>query len=1016
MNIPAFCISRPALTIVMSTIMTIVGIIGFMNLPVRWIPNVSPPVVFVSTTYPGANANVIEHDVTKVIEESLSGINGIETITSYSNQNESYINIEFKLGEDLDKAISEVRANVERTRSALPKEALNPLIMKADRNSMPILFISFADSNYSQRELSDYIVKYIAPSFETIDGVGSVPVYGKRNSIMRISLDPSRMAAAQITVDDVMNSLQNENASLPSGQIQGKDRYYSIITDTTLKNAQQFNDIVIREDDHKLIKLQDIGHASVEPEDNEAAFRVNGKAGIALGIIPQSNSNPLAVEQAVRTALKDIKRTLPLGMSVNIIWDQTEYIRSSIASVYESFFEAVIFVWLVILAFLCNMRATFIPIITIPVCMISTFAVLHFFHFSINTISLMALVLAIGLVVDDAIVMLENINRYLETGMNAFAAAIKGSGEIIFPIIAMTLTLAAVYAPIAFTSGLMGVLFKEFTVTLAAAVIISGIVALTLSPMMCAALLKSGSKENRYSIWLNHFLKRLQNTYQRWLTLFIKKRKWIMLGLLFVTIAGVFLYRTMPSELAPGEDMGEINAYISAPRGASFNYTNDYVKQLEAIYQNEPDIDYYLSQVGAYSSNHAWQMIKLKPKNQREMLVAELVEKLSGKLNKFPGVRANVYPPSPPLAEYVSGGNEGDNIGLVLMTTSDYPRLQEVTKDLMEQIQKIKGVTHVDNQLKWDSEQLKVSINRDKAADLGVAIPTITNTLSTMLAGRTIGKVDEADVIVKMNKDQLTNANVFADLYVKNKKGDIISLANLLTVVNASLPQMFVHYDRLRADTIYLTLDPSLKIDEAVTTLETLAKATLPEDMKFKFTGEAKSFLETKGKTMITFLLALLFIYLILVAQFESFIDPLIILLTVPFAIVGSLLTLRIFGGSLNIYSQIGLVTLVGLIAKHGILITDFANKLRATGKSIEQAVTEAAILRLRPILMTTAAMVLGALPLAIASGPGAESRQQIGLVIAGGMLIGTIFSLIVVPIVYTYLAPFSRSKRVRTS
>lgn len=1006
-NLPAFCIRRPAFTIVISLVMIIIGIIGYMNLPVRWIPNVTSPQVSISVSYPGANARLVERDVTKIIEDSLSGINGMETLTSVSRQGYSEINIKFKLGNNMDAAVEDVRSSIERVRSNLPRDVLNPIVTKANPNTDSILYISFNDTHRSERELGDYIDKFVLPSFETVDGVASIWVFGKRVSAMRISLDPSKMAAANVTADEVSQLLHEQNASIPSGQIRAQDRNYSVVADTSLKSAAQFNDLIIRDKQNQIVRLKDIGDAKIDVEDEDSSFRINGKPGIALGVVPQSTANPLEVEQRIQKVFAELQRTLPAGMEAKIIFNQADFIRASIHSVYESFIEAVLFVWLVILAFLCSFRATLIPIITIPVCLVSTFALIHFFGFSINTLTLMALVLAIGLVVDDAIVMLENISRHMEDGMTASEAALKGSREMIFPIIAMTLTLAAVYAPIAFTPGLLGVLFREFTFSLAGAVIISGVVALTLSPMMCARILKT-EKPGRYSKWQAHQLSRLQKQYQRALRFLLQKRVWVVLGLLLIAGMGLGVYKYLSSELAPAEDMNMLFVSIAGPHSASAQYTDSYVKQMEAVYTQIPEIDSYLSMGGMRSPSHAFQLLMLKPSAKRERSTPQIVAALTAEADKISGVRINVFPPQPPLAE-IAGGDEGDSLGLVMMTSSDYRSLQQTSKVMMDAIKELPMFLHVENSLKWDSEQFQVNVDREKAADLHVTIPTITNTLSTLIAGKIVGKTNDSNIWLQMNKSSLENPNVFQQLYVRNNDGKMVPLSSMLDITEATTSEVYRHNERMRADTIYLTMAPKYKISEAINALQTVVKGNLPEDMKFNFTGEAKSFMESSGKTVFTFLLALIFIYLVLVAQFESFIDPLVILFTVPFAVVGAMLTLKIFGGTLNIYSNIGLITLVGLIAKHGILITDFANRIRATGKSIHDAVVEAAMLRLRPILMTTAAMVLGTLPLAFAFGPGSESRQQVGLVIAGGLIFGTFFSLIVVPIAYTYLAPFRK-------
>jgi multidrug efflux pump len=1010
-NLPAFCIRRPAFTIVISLVMAIIGILGYTNLPLRWIPNVNPPEITIMTNYPGANASVVEKDITKVIEETMSGVNGVESMSSSTHQGSSQVHIRFKLGRNMDAAVEDVRSNVERIRDELPRDASSPIVIKADPNNIPIMYLTFYDSSRSEREMSDYVDKFIVPTFETMDGVGSVAVYGKRVSAMRIWLDPAKMAASRVTVNDVASLILEQNASIPSGQIKSHDRFYNITTNTELRGAEAFNNLILRNTQNDLVRLKDVGLAKVDAESTDNAFRVKGRTAIAIGIVPQSTANPLDVETRVRAAFNRIVKTMPAGMRADIAYNQADYIRASIKSVYESFAEAVIFVWLVILIFLCSFRATLIPVITIPVCLVSTFAILYFFGFSINTITLMAFVLAIGLVVDDAIVMLENISRHIEEGMAPYAAALKGSKEIIFPIIAMTITLAAVYAPIAFTPGLLGVIFREFTFTLAGAVIISGIVALTLSPMMCARILKSKRKANRYSVWFNQRMHALQSRYKDMLEILISRRNWVALVLVLVGVSGAGLYHYLPSELAPQEDMGELNVYIGAPRNSSFQYTDSYVQKLEKIYQQNPDIKSYFSVAGFWSSSRAYQSIQLKPRSQRKHSTEEVIATLTASVNNLPGVYVHIVPPTPPLAEF-AGSDDGDNVGLVLMTTGDYRQLQQSSQALMEKLKQMPQFTRVDNRLKWDSEEFLINIDRDKAADLKVPISSIANTISTLVASRNLGKTDDTNIIVQMNRSALGNPNILSELYVRNLDGNIIPMSQFSSVSTISAPQSFHRYMRLRADNIYASLAPGVKLADAVAILGKTARETLPDTTRYEFLGEAKSYIESSDSTILTFGLALLFIYLVLVAQFESFIDPLIILLTVPFAVFGALLTLKIFGGTLNIYSNIGLITLIGLIAKHGILITEFANKMQSEGKSMYEAVIESSLLRLRPILMTTAAMILGALPLAFAFGPGAESRQQVGLVVAGGMFFGTFFSLIVIPIMYTYLSPLKLNQR----
>lgn len=1008
LNITAFFIRRPAFTIVISLMMVIVGVLSYLHLPLRWIPNINPPEVTVMTMYNGANARIVEKDITKVIEEAMSGVNGIESMSSSTYQGFSRVHIRFKLGRNMDAATEDVRSSIERIRDSLPRDAGSPLVMKADPDSNPIMYIMFYDENRIDSEVSDYVDKFIVPVFETMDGVGSVGVFGRRSTAMRIWLDPAKMAATRITVNDVVDLIREQNASIPSGQIRSQDRFYNITTNTELNGAEDFNNLILRGGQAQMTRLKDIGEARLDPESIDDAFRVQGHTAIAIGIVPQSTANPLDIDNKVLAAFKNISKSLPAGMKAGIIYNQADYIRASIKSVYESFFEAVLFVWLVILVFLCSFRATLIPVITIPVCLISTFAILSFFGFTINTITLMAFVLAIGLVVDDAIVMLENISRHIEGGMNTFQAALRGGREMIFPIIAMTLTLAAVYAPIAFTPGLLGVIFLEFAFTLAGAVMISGIVALTLSPMMCARILSDNRHRNRYAVWFTAKMEHLQFYYQKLLRYLLAKRNWVTGGLLLVGLLGLSLYHYLPSELSPQEDRGEINVSISAPRGSSFQYTDKYVRQLEKVFDSNPDMASYFSVSGMHSPSHAYQEIQLKPKSQRKHSTNEIIASLNAQVSSLTGVNAVVFPSQPPLAE-ITGSDSGDNIGLVVMTTGDYRHLQQMSQNLINELRKYPQFARVDNKLKWDGEEFEINIDRNKAADLNVPVSSIASTISTMIASRSIGKSGDANIIVQMNRPSLADPNIFSQLYVRNLDGNVIPLSQFASVKTISAPEVFHRYMRLHADTIYISLAPGIKISDAIQLLTHAAKNNLPEDARFEFTGEAKSFLESNGAALTTFGLALLFIYLVLVAQFESFIDPFIILLTVPFAVFGALVTLLLFGGSLNVYSNIGLITLIGLIAKHGILITEFANRIREEGVDVYEAVIRSCQLRLRPILMTTSAMVLGALPLALAFGPGSETRQQIGLVIAGGLLFGTIFSLIVIPIMYTYLAPFKR-------
>lgn len=1012
MNFVEFCTRRPAFTIVLSLLITVVGFIGYNELPIRWIPLVHPPEVMVTTAYPGASASLVESRITTPLETALASVNGIDTISSNSGEGSSRITINFKLGYNLNTATEDVRSALQRVTDSLPEGVKLPAVEKADPNGIPILYISFSDTKRSAKEVGDYVRQFIVPPLQTIDGVATVEVQGERLSAMRIWLDPIKMAASNVTADDVSQVLVEQNVQVPSGQIRGEKRFYSVVTNESLTSAEEFNNLIIRHDQNQTIRLKDIGYAVVDAANTDSVFRVNGQQAIGIAIFTQSTANPLAVAKEVLKEFSVIKKNLPIGMQGKVVFNQATYIEESVQHVYKSIFEAIGLVLLVIFLFLASWRAALIPIVTIPVCLIGTFAGMYWFGFSINTITLMALVLAIGLVVDDAIVMLENITRHIESGVKPFTAAIKGGREIVFPIIAMTLTLAAVYAPIAFVKGILGSVFTEFALTLTLAVLISGFVALTLSPMMCSRLLTSKNAEhNRYETWLNTKLEFLQTRYRILLEKILVKKLWVLLALMIIGIAGFGLSRFLASELTPAEDMGKITTYIVAPRNASFQFTDSYVRQLEEMYSKIPEIESYLSEINHWNASVGHQFISLVADEKRKRSALEIATAISEQVKNISGVNVYAGPLPSPLTWF--GSDNGSSVALEVMTSGDYKELYNTMQRLVAAAKKYPGLQNVDNRLKWDSEQFEVTIDREKIADMNLAMKDITRTISILLAGQKVGYFSyggkQYDVMLQMDQAALANPNIISQLYVRSNNNKMVSLGNLVSMKETTSPEMLPHYDRLRADVLSASLAPGYTIADAVNALQKITHDILPENTKIAFEGDAKNYLESSGKMAFTFLLALVFIYLILVAQFESFIDPFVILLTVPFAIIGALLTLKLTGGSLNIYSNIGLVTLIGLIAKHGILITEFANRQRMLGKSIIESVLDAAALRLRPILMTTAAMVLGAAPLALATGPGAETRHQLGWVIVGGLLFGTFFSLVVVPVAYTYLAKFKR-------
>lgn len=1013
MNLIEFCVRRAAFTIVLSLVITVLGIIGYTSLPLRWIPNINYPLVSINTSYPGANAALVETEITTPIETALAGIDGIESIHSHSKEGESNISLNFKFGHHLNAAVEDVRSSLQGIGSSLPEGAKQPIISKADTtNSSPVLYLAFSDKKRTDQEISNYVKQFILPRIQIMDGVAAVITYGEHLPAMHIWLDPMKMASSNITVGDVAQALREQNIQLPSGQIRSASRYYSVITNEKLDTVEEFNNLIIRRDAIQTIRLKNIGTAVVDAANSDNSFSVEGHPAIALGVIPQSNANPLDVAKLIKKEFKTIQNSLPEGLEGKVVFDQTSYVEASIHHVYQSIFEAICLVLVVIYLFLGSWRAAFIPIITIPICLIGTFAALNWLGYSLNTITLMALVLSIGLIVDDAIVMLENIMRYVEKGVKPFAAAIIGGKEIIFPIIAMTLTLVAVYAPIAMISGILGLIFKEFAVTLATSVIISGFVSLTLSPMMCARLLKKKREERQIKSWFSKKNAALSIYYGRVLVLILNYRFWVALSLIAIGLGGFILFKILPSELVPAEDMDQINVFIAAPRNASFQYTHKYVNQVEQMFKSIPEMTSYLSHQGSWSPSRAFQILSLTPREQRVKTSIQIAEELQEKVKALAGVDVYIYPEESPLAS-ASGVSDGSTVAMEVMSSSDYKELHNIMEKMITAARHSKVFKHADSNLKWDGEQFEIKIDREKASDLHLPMQEITQTISALLASRTVGHFDygsgQYDIILQMNKESLANPNIISALYVRNDANKMVSLADLVSLKETTSPEMFPHFDRMRSNTLHATLAPGFTIADGVKTLQAIAKNVLPDYAKYSFVGEAGHFLDSNDKMGTTFFLAFIFIYLILVALFESFIDPLCILLVVPFAVIGGMLLLKMAGGSLNIYSNIGLVTLIGLIAKHGILITAFANDKRSQNYSIQEAIIESAVTRLRPILMTTVAMILGALPLVLAQGPGSETRHQIGYSIVGGLLLGTIFSLIVLPVTYSYLAKFKK-------
>ena len=998
------CIKRPVLACVLSIVVLLVGAIAYTRLAVREYPRIDEPVVSVQTTYKGASAEVIESQVTKPLEDSLSGIEGVEVMTSQSRSERSNINVRFRITRDPDSAAADVRDKVARVRGRLPDAVDEPVIAKVESDAFPILFIGVQAGRLTAIAASDYLKRYVKPRLSVLPGAADVRLFGERQISMHVDVDRDKLAAYRLTVQDVEDALRRQNVEIPSGRIESTAREFTVIAETDLATREQFENVIVANVAGYPVRLSDLARVSVAPLDERIFARFNGETAVTIGVVKQAVANPLELSRTVRAEIARINETLPGGMQLVMSYDSSVFIERSISSVFETIVEAIVLVVLVIFLFLRNLRATLIPLVTIPVSLVGAFGLMYAFGFTINTLTLLAMVLAIGLVVDDAIVVLENIYRNLENGMDRKQAAIVGIKEIGFAVVAMTLTLAAVYAPLAFATGRTGRLFIEFALALAGAVLVSGFVALTLSPMMCSLLLKHETSHSWLYNRIEQTFDAVTRGYDRLLARLLDRR-WIVIVVAVATAIGAgFLFSTIKSELAPIEDRGVIFGFITAPQGASPAYTAERVRDIERLYAAIPEVVAYTSFAGDPTPIDARAVMRIKPWEQRTRKQQDITRELQPKFAALPGINAFALNP-PSLGQ----SPRSPPLEFVVMSQVPYIELQGIVEKFIADLSQYPGVQNIQTDLKLNTPELRVDVNRDKMADLGVPVETVGRTLETMLGGRQVTRFkrdgEQYDVIVQVAPRDRTRPNDISDINVRTKSQQMVPLSNLLAVKEGVSPQSLNHFNRQRAVTVSATLASGYTLGDALKATDASAKRTLPPTAQTDLNGVSREFRDSAGSIYLTFVLALAFIYLVLSAQFESFIDPFVIILSVPLAITGALLALWLSGGTLNIFSQIGLITLVGLITKHGILIVEFANQLRAKGMNAKQAVREAAVLRLRPILMTTGAMVLGAVPLALAAGAGAESRMQIGWVIVGGMSFGTLLTLFVVPTVYTLVA-----------
>jgi len=1009
-------IRRPVLSSVVSLLILLVGVQSFFKLQIRQYPELSSTTITITTSYPGANADLIQGFITVPIAQAVASTEGIDTLVSNSQQNTSTITLNLLLNANADRAVADVLSKVNQVKSILPREALDPIVVKQTGDSTALLYMSFSSKTLNGSQITDYLTRVVQPRLQTIDGVANAQILGGQTFAMRVWLDPNRMAAQGVTPLDVRNALAANNFTSAAGVIKGDFTQTTINALTSLDSAKAFSQLVVKARGDTLTKLGNIAQIELGPESVESSSVFDGLKAVFVGIYTTPTANPLEVITAVRAAFPDIEAQLPVGMKGAIAYDATNFIRASIREVEKTLAEAAVIVIVVIFLFLGNLRSTLIPIVTIPLSLVGVMSFLLMLGYSINLLTLLALVLAIGLVVDDAIVVVENIYRHIEEGLSPYDAAIKGAREITGPVISMTITLAAVYAPIGFVSGLTGALFREFAFTLAGSVIVSGVIALTLSPMMCSLLLKP-PRENSggFVKFLDRLFEGLRVRYERRLHSSLNFRALTVLVLVGVLALTAVMFMTTPRELAPEEDQGAIFALIKTPQYANLDYmekaTSDFKKATDSI----PEKDHLFLINGSAGVHQGFGGAILTPWDERHRNQKDILQDLQPKLGDITGAQVLAFsPPSLP------GSTGGPPVQFILRTIGDYKALV----DYMAQIEaaaKASGLfIFTDSDLKFDTPQVEFKIDADKANQLGINMQEVGSSLATLLGGNWINRFNlygrSYEVIPQVPREFRLSADWLTRFQVRTATGAMVPLSTIASTAESVQPNSLPTFQQLNSVTLQGVPFPGHTLGEALDFLQAEAKKILPAGFSIDYQGESRQFIHEGNTLLMTFVFALIVIFLVLAAQFESYRDPFIILIALPTSMFGALLPLNVLGivgaASMNIYSQIGLVTLIGLISKHGILMVEFANRLQEEGMSRRAAIEHAAGVRLRPILMTTAAMAVGMIPLIVAEGAGARSRFAIGVVIAFGISIGTLFTLFVTPAMYTLIARQHRAPR----
>ncbi len=1017
MNLSEISIKRPVLAVVCSIVIIIFGAIGFSFLGVREYPAIDPPVVNVRTSYLGANAEIIEQQITEPLEKAVNGVEGVKNITSSSAQGSSSITVEFELGVDLEKAANDVREKVSQATGNLPQDIdAPPSVAKQDSDSDPIVFMQLQSNKRTLLELTDYAENVVQERLQTINGVSSVNVFGQRFA-MRIWFDPVKLAAYRLTIQDVRNALDRENIELPGGKVRGSNTELTVKAYGKLASEDDFNNLIISQVEGRIIRLKDIGYALLGPENEESATRKNNNRSVNLAVVAQPGSNQVAIADELYVRLEQIKKDLPEDIMLEIGFDRTTFVRKAIDEVKETLFIAILLVVIIIYLFFREWSLAFRPLIDIPVSLIGAFFIMYVAGFSINVLTLLSLVLATGLVVDDGIVVTENIFKKMETGMNKWQAAREGSKEIYFAVIATSITLAIVFLPIIFLQGFVGRLFREFGIVVAGAVLISAFVSLTLTPVLNIFLTRKGvHKHSWFYLKSEPFFRWMENGYRATLEGFMRRR-WAAFIILAACAGIIYLVgKGLPSELAPMEDRNRLRASVLAPEGTDFDYMDKVVmdvtqKVIDSIPERFIVLSFAPSFGGAGGVNSAFISIGLTDASERKRSQNEIAQQMNRMYKNYTDVRVLV------IQEQTISVGLGSRGGLpvqFVLQNLNFDKLKEKVPQFMEKVAKNPVFQGNDVNLKFNKPELQITIDRLKASELGISILDITNTLQLALSGRRFGYFirngKQYQVVGQVDRKDRDAPLDLKSFYVRSRNGELIQLDNLVNIAEASNPPTIYHFNRLKSATISAGLAPGRTLGEGIKEMEKIADEVLDETFSTSLSGSSRDFAESSSNTLFAFILALVLIYLVLAAQFESFLDPFIIMITVPLALAGAVLSLSVFGQSLNIFSQIGIIMLIGLVTKNGILIVEFANKKRESGQDKYTSSIDAAVARLRPILMTTLATSLGALPIAIAFGSAGTSRIPLGIVIIGGMLFSLILTLFVVPALYSYI---SRKKRI---